>query len=118
MTTETDTESSWMGPRNEVLDRLQLELESDRETAESLARELTPLHPSLRAEFLAWLKSEKVDLDREIHGWSLRKLIDEGHSTHVSQAFTWMNGLVIHPEQTQKLLNKPNCVIVGSRPGG
>ena len=111
MVTEHDTDNSWMGPRDELLDRLQLELESDRAAAESLARQLAALHPSLRPDFVTWLKSEKVDLDREVQGWSLRKLLSKGHSAHVSEAFTWLSGLMSDPDETLRLLNKPRCVI-------
>lgn len=100
-----------MGPRGELLDHLQTELESDRLAAEKLAQELEQLHESLRPDFLAWVKSHIVDLDREIHGWSIRKIIKSGRSRHVSPAFTWMSGLLTDPEETLEMLVEPVCVV-------
>jgi hypothetical protein len=111
MTTESDNTNSWMGPRGALLDRLQTELESDRVAAEKLADELEQLHESLRPDFLAWITSNVVDLDREIQGWSIRKIIKSGRSRHVSPAFTWMSGLLTDTEQTLEMLVEPVCVV-------
>lgn len=85
---------SWMGPREWVLERIMSETGFDAVEAEVVARGLETIHPTLRPELLQWWRTQDIDLDQKVYGWSLRRLVDEWRPDHVCTAFTWLSGLV------------------------
>lgn len=97
--------TEWMGPREWVLERITSETGRSAVEAERLAGQLAGLHPSLREDLLGWWRTQEVNLDRQVHGWSLRTIIDTEHSDHVVEAFTWMSALLTDPERTLGLLS-------------
>lgn len=95
-----------------MVERLTVETGRDAVEAEMLARWLEDVHPTLRADLVRWVTEHEVDLDREVQGWSLRRLVKENRSKHVSEAFTWMSALLFRPEETLRRLNARRDEIV------
>jgi len=83
-----------------------------RDAAMELADELSTMDPALQKELVQWWNKGDIDLDREVAGWSLRK-IAKRRARHVCCAFTFMNGLLSDPEETKKLLT---MYVSGFRP--
>jgi hypothetical protein len=81
--------------------------------AYALINELSELHPSLRQDVLDWWKSGKIDQDREVEGWSVRRLLKEKKANYPSEALTWLSHLMIEPEKHLAALDRVHSVFIG-----
>lgn len=105
-------DEDWMGAPGWALERIMTETGRDAVDAERLRRSLSKIEPSLRNDLLAWWREATVDMDREIAGWSIRRLLNEGWCKHVTPAFTWLDGLLRFREDTLQMLKEPRCELV------
>jgi len=103
---------AWMGEPAWALERIMTETGRDPVDAERLRRELAGVDVSLQAQVLGWWRGSAIDMDREVHGWSIRRLLRAGHCTHVIATFTWLDGLLRFPEETLQMLSEPRCELI------
>lgn len=101
-------QSNWIGLTHaEAIRRIIEETGRDSIDAESLFRNLLAVHPGLRSAVRNWLCIGEVDREQQIEGWSIRRLIEGCFCRHVSEAFTWLDGLIKNPEYTLNILRTP-----------
>lgn len=84
------------------------------EEATAIARELVDLDPSLQPAFTAWWETGDVPADCMVHGYTLRRFIDDGWCKTIAVAFTWMNGLKKRPAEARKMLQRGRDYIIPS----
>lgn len=100
MNDESSICNTWMGPLPEVAAGLSLRARYSDERAMKIAREVDRIHHSLRNAFKTWWDSGEVPQDLEVCGFTVERLIAQGRCESIPVAFTWLNGLVNHPEET------------------
>jgi hypothetical protein len=76
------------------------------EKASVVARELADLHPQLQSAFRKWWETGEVPDDCIAHGFTPKRLIDEGWCKTVAVAFTWLDGLTKRPKDAMRLLRR------------
>lgn len=74
------------------------------EQAMVIASELADLDPRLQAAFRIWWETGEVPVDCIVHGYTAKRLIDEGWCETVAVAFTYLDGLTKRPKEAMKLL--------------
>lgn len=70
------------------------------------------LHPSLRRPLVEWWKSGRFDPKLAVEGWTIQRLIDQGVTTCVYGAFTWLSGLITDPQATLEYIHEPRHRII------
>ena len=91
-------------PLDEIIEAIVRADKCPREIAEQVAQELEFLHGDLCADFEEWLSCGGIPELPNIHGYSPKRLVDEGWSTTVAGAYTWLDGLLKDPAQTLEML--------------
>lgn len=105
----------WLGDRDWVIERIRTETGRVGMAAYALIDELAQLHPSLRQDVLDWWKHGKLDAEKAVLGWSVRRLIDEKKANYPSEALTWLSHLMIEPEKHLAALERPRCIYIPDR---
>ena len=103
----------WLGAREWVLERIQTETGRVGTRAYALIGELAELHPSLRQAVLDWWTNGTIDQDREVEGWSVRRLLKEKKANYPSEALTWLSHLMIEPDKHLAALDRVHTIVIG-----
>lgn len=103
----------WLGNREWVIERIRTETGRAGTAAYALIEELAQLHPSLRQDVLDWWKHGTIDREKAVHGWSVRRLIEEKRVNYPSEALTWLSHLMIEPEKHLAALERPHSIVIG-----
>lgn len=105
MTKKSDGDDVWMGDKQWVLKRF-MDEGLDVVDAERVRQEVASLHEDFRPDFLSWLAGDEFNRDKEIHGYSINRLLDEGQTSHVPGAFTFLSYLRKYPAKGLGLLTE------------
>lgn len=103
----------WMGPHDWVFERIRTETGRVGSRANALAKELADMDPSFRDDLLQWWRQGRIDMDRQVDGWSIRSLINSHHCKYPSEALTWLSRLTVDPVETRRLMGIRICTVIG-----
>ena len=99
---------NWIGPAEEVVERLMRETRRDCVDAELLRRDLERMHEDLRPWFMEWWLGGHIDTYRTIEGWSISSLMGK-HCGSIPEAFPWLDALLRNPDFWKESLSRPRC---------
>ena len=111
MNTSTPLCGSWLAPLSDVAGGLSQRAGYSNERALKIAAELEHLEPCLHEAFRAWWDLGCIPEQLNILGYTVRSLIEEGRCKSVPVAFTWLNGLAAHPQETLKRVSASYDII-------
>ncbi len=113
----TNDRNAWYGSRARLIETIMADAQlADSTRVEAFANNIEELHPSLHAAVLAFLSTGKIDPSVSAAGYDLARIQRE-QQVGVLGAFTFIDGLIKHPEETMELLNSPHDrIIYGDEP--
>lgn len=101
---------TWPPPTEWVIERLTRETYRSMRECTFEAQIFLRLHPDVQGDLLNWWQHQLVTPDKEICGWSIRRLFDKGVCIHVCDCFTWLSGFLTDPKDAALIIQASRAI--------